>query len=258
VPAEARTTPKTDPRRAAAIQWRRSQDLLQCELAVPWSHGTVLLTPSAPNFWDANFVRVEGDGSDLEPAALVIDCDALLRDSRHRKLEVEDEVAGARLRPFFDAAGWVTDRNAVMLREGPAGAHADVEEVSLLETRPLRVEWYLSYENDEAAQESLAAAQDRISVRRGMRAFVVRDAGGIPIGFTLLAVADDGVEIDQLYVTPAARGRGIGGRLVQAALAAGGRPTAWVIADDAGLARSLYERLGFETVWLQHAFVRQP
>jgi ribosomal protein S18 acetylase RimI-like enzyme len=225
---------------------------------VPWSHGTVLLTPSAPNFWDANFVRVEGDGSDLEPAGLVIDCDALLRDSRHRKLEVEDEVAGARLRPFFDAAGWVTDRNAVMLREGPAGAHADVEEVSLLETRPLRIEWYLSYENDEAAQDSLADAQDRISVRRGMRAFAARDATGVPVGFTLLAVGDDGVEIDQLYVTPAARGIGIGGRLVHAALAAGGRSTAWVIADDDGRARSLYERLGFETVWLQHAFVRQP
>jgi ribosomal protein S18 acetylase RimI-like enzyme len=91
-----------------------------------------------------------------------------------------------------------------------------------------------------------------------MRAFVVREAGGFPVGFTTLAVGADGVEIDQLYVTPSARGSGIGGRLVEAALAAGGRSTAWVIADDEGLARSLYERLGFETVWRQHAFVRQP
>ena len=162
------------------------------------------------------------------------------------------------MRPFFDTAGWVTDRNAVMLREGPAPAHADVEEVGLLETRPLRVEWYLSYENDEAAQEALADAQDRISVRRGIRAFIVRGAGGFPVGFTTLAVGDDGAEIDQLYVTPEARGGGIGGRLVEAALHAGGHATAWVIADDDGLARALYERLGFETVWLQHAFVKQP
>jgi ribosomal protein S18 acetylase RimI-like enzyme len=258
VPAEARTTPKTDPRRAATIEWRRSQDFLQCELTVPWSHGTVLLTPSAPNFWDANFVRVEGDGSDLEPQMLVRAANELLHDSKHRKLEIHDELAGARLRPFFDAAGWVTDRNAVMVREGLGTAHADVEEVPLLETRPLRVEWYLSFENDEAEQESLADAQDRISVRRGMRAFVVRDAGGFPVGFTTLAVGDEAVEIDQLYVTPGARGAGIGARLVETALAAGGRSTAWVIADDDGRARSLYERLGFETVWLQHAFVRQP
>ena len=53
-------------------------------------------------------------------------------------------------------------------------------------------------------------------------------------------------------MTPEARGAGIGGRLVEAALAAGGRETAWVVADDEGLARPLYERLGFETVWRQH------
>ena len=231
---------------------------MQCDVVEPWEHGSVLRTPSAPNFWDANFVRVEGDASDLEPLDLVRAADALLAECRHRKLEVQDEAAGARMRAFFDAAGWVTDRNAVMLREGPAPAHADVEEVGLLETRPLRVEWYLSYENDEAAQEAVAEAQDRISVRRGMRAFIVRDSGGFPVGFTTLAVADHGVEIDQLYVTPEARGTGIGGRLVEAALAAGGRESAWVIADDDGLARALYERLGFETVWLQHAFVKQP
>jgi ribosomal protein S18 acetylase RimI-like enzyme len=231
---------------------------LQCDVVEPWEHGSVLRTPSAPNFWDANFVRVEGDASDLEPPALVRAADELLADSRHRKLEVQDERAGARMRPFFDTAGWVTDRNAVMLREGPAPAHRDVEEVGLLETRPLRVEWYLSYSNDESEQELLADAQDRISVRRGMRAFVVRGPGGFPVGFTTLAVGDDAVEIDQLYVTPEARGHGIGGRLVESALHAGRRPTAWVVADDDGLARALYERLGFETVWLQHAFVKQP
>jgi ribosomal protein S18 acetylase RimI-like enzyme len=224
----------------------------------PWERGTVLRTPSAPNFWDANFVRVEGDASDLEPVDLVQAADALLSDARHRKLEVQDERAGARMRPFFEAAGWIADRNAVMLREGPAPGHGDVEEVGLLDTHPLRIEWYLSYDNDETAQVALADAQDRFAARRGMRAFVVRGPGGFPVGFTTLAVGADGVEIEQLYVTPEARGRGAGGRLVESALAAGGIETAWVIADDDGLARALYERLGFETVWLQHAFVKQP
>jgi len=76
---------------------------LQCDVVEPWEHGSVLRTPSAPNFWDANFVRVEGDASDLEPLALVKVADALLAGSRHRKLEVQDERAGARMRPFFES-----------------------------------------------------------------------------------------------------------------------------------------------------------
>ena len=69
---------------------------MQCDVVEPWKHGSVLRTPSAPNFWDANFVRVEGDASDLEPLDLVRAADELLADSRHRKLEVQDERAGAR------------------------------------------------------------------------------------------------------------------------------------------------------------------
>jgi ribosomal protein S18 acetylase RimI-like enzyme len=220
----------------------------------------VLRTPSAPGYWDANFVRVEGDASALDGPTLVRAADTLLYASRHRKLEIEDEAAGARLRPFFEVAGWIVDRNALMFRAGPALAHSDVEEVALADTRPLRVEWYLGYDDDPAVQEALAATQERIAVRRGMRAFVVRGSSGRPVGFTMLAVpaGEDGVEIDQLYVTPEARGHGIGGRLVEAAIAAGGRERAWVEADDDGQARALYERLGFETAWRYHAVTRHP
>jgi ribosomal protein S18 acetylase RimI-like enzyme len=255
----ARATRTTD-RRAAAIAWRHTVDSLVCESAEPWEHGTVLRTPSAPGYWDANFVRVEGDASALDGPALVRAADTLLHASRHRKLEIEDEAAGARLRPFFEVTGWLAERNALMFRAGPAPAHADVEEVPLAATRPLRVEWYLGYDDDPAVQEALAATQERISVRRGMRAFVVRAAGGRPVGFTMLAVpaGQDAVEIDQLYVTPEARGHGIGGRLVEGAIAAGGRERTWVEADDDGQARALYERLGFETAWRCHAFTRHP
>jgi len=251
----AKTT--TESLRAAAISWRRAQDALVCELVQPWAHGSVLLTPSAPNFWDANFVRVEGP-YEAPPQQLEREADELLADFRHRKLVIEHEATGARLRPSFAAAGWIADRNAVMRRTGPGRPHADVEEVELRETHALRIEWYLDYDPDPEVQRAVAEAQDRVSAKRGMRAFVVRGDSGAPVGFTTLAVGADAVEIDQLYVTPDARSGGIGTRLVEAALAAGGRDTAWVIADDEGRARALYERLGFRTACRLHEFLRQP
>ena len=66
------------------------------------------------------------------------------------------------------------------------------------------------------------------------------------------------VEIDALYMTPSARGQGVGTRLLETALAAGGRDVAWIVAADEGGARELYERLGFVTVWRPHSFVRRP
>ena len=69
----------------------------------------------------------------------------------------------------------------------------------------------------------------------------------------MLAVGDDGVEIDELYVTPEARGRRRRRPAGRDRAGRGRARVAWIVADDDGLARALYERLGFETVWLQHA-----
>lgn len=97
------------------------------------------------------------------------------------------------------------------------------------------------------------AAQDGVSARRGMRAFMAGEDG-----YVLLAPGPDAVEIDSLYVVADARGHGVGASLVAAALAAGGQEVAWIVADDEGRARPLYERLGFVTVRRFYDFVRTP
>ena len=93
--------------------------------------------------------------------------------------------------------------------------------------------------------------RSRLAARRGharVRGARATDAGRLRAARR--PAGEDAVEIDQLYVTPdGARARASAARLVEAALAAGGRDVAWVVADDEGQARALYERLGFETVW---------
>jgi GNAT superfamily N-acetyltransferase len=219
-----------------------------CDATEPWAHGVVYRTPSSPDFWDGNFVRVDGE---IDGPAMLAAADELLAAHRHRKLDVVDERVGEAARPFFAALDWMNERLATMRRHGPPPAPPkhEVLEVPIAATRALRAEWYAESEADHEEQLRFAESQEPILARRGMRAFMVRD-----VGFTTLA---GGAEIDQLYVTPAARGHGIGAALLAAALRAGAGEVAWVVADDEGEARALYERLGFETVWTPHCFVRR-
>ena len=120
---------------ARRIAWRRSQDALQCDAVEPWQHGSVLRTPSAPDYWDVNFVRVEGErrSGTARPGG----------GRRHAAGGLPPPQARGRGRGdrrrrrgrSSTTAGWMADRHAMMRREGPAAAHADVEEVPLLETR---------------------------------------------------------------------------------------------------------------------------
>jgi predicted GNAT family acetyltransferase len=251
VPAAARKTTTTDAQAARA--WLHAQQALVCDALEEWEFGTVGRTPTAPGYWDANFVRVERDpGPDAD--ALIAAADALQSGLTHRKLEVEDEAAGLRLRAAFDDAGWYTERLAYMRRQGaPPPGVPEVREVPFSETRPLRVEWYVEDGRSEAEMVAVALDQERLGPRRDLRAFMLAE-----LGFVSMIVGVDAVEIDQLYVTPWRRGYGIGPRLVASALAAAGREDAWIVADDEDRPRLIYERLGFRTVWKPHAFIRVP
>jgi GNAT superfamily N-acetyltransferase len=154
----------------------------------------------------------------------------------------------------------VHERLAWMLRTGAPPAEAPgVDEVPFAATRDLRGRWHRgeAWAGDERAVLDFLDRQDEVAARRGERAFVVREAGR-PIAFAALLTDVDAVEIEQVFVAPDRRGAGLGTRLIETALAAGDRDTAWIVADDDGRAKPLYERLGFAAVWLQHAFVRYP
>jgi ribosomal protein S18 acetylase RimI-like enzyme len=223
----------------------------------PFAHGTVLRTPLAPDYWDVNTVRVEGSDPGFGADALIALADELQDGLRHRRVEVEDERLGARVRPDLRAAGWLADRLVFMHRAGPPPAWPDgVEEVPFVQTRALRMLWHDSERwGDEEALH--LESQEAVAARTGVRAFAVPEGGEL-VGFAALLPGAGAAEITELFVAPAHRRRGLGARLVAAALAAGGHASNWIVADDEGRPKRLYERLGFRAVWRLYSFIRLP
>ena len=254
MPAGARTTTRTD-----AAAWRHRSHALVCDVVEPWEHGTVVRRNAHPGFWDYNVVRLEGPDPGLGADELVAVADRLQGDLRHRRFDVEDEAAGARLRRGFEALGWRAERLLwLALAEPPAGR--DFEEASVTDTRALRLEWARSegVELSGAEFERQAGAEEDVARRRGMRALVERDEAGRPSAYAHFFGDGELAEVDQVYVRRALRGHGTGGALVAAAARAAGASQTFIVADDEGDPKRLYLRLGFQPVWIQHQFTRRP
>jgi GNAT superfamily N-acetyltransferase len=246
--------------RERAIAWRHGAHARVCDVIEPWEHGTVVRCSRLPEFWSYNSLRVEGAAPTLGVDALVHASDVLQGDLGHRQVEVEDEATGARLRAGFEALGWAAERLAWMRLAGPPPPGPDFDEVPFSGTRPLRLEWTRAapWAPDERAAERFADAEAEVAAVRDSRALLARDAAGEPIAFTVFVAEGGGAEIDQAYVTPSQRGRGVGGALVAAAARVAAAVDTFIVADDEGAPKRLYARLGFEPIWIQYVFTRRP
>jgi GNAT superfamily N-acetyltransferase len=230
-----------------------------CDVIEPWEHGTAVHCTDHPGFWDYNCLRLEGPDPGVSAEALAAVAERLQEGLRHRRLDIEDEAAGARLRPGFERLGWhVTRLIWLALSEPPPGP--DFEEVPFSATRPLRLDWARADQlaAGEAEFERQADAEEDVAARRGVRALIARDDAGGPAGYVTFLSDGDTAEVEQAYVTPALRGRRTGGGLVAAAARAGGASETFIIADDEGDPKRLYQRLGFRPVWIQYEATRRP
>jgi GNAT superfamily N-acetyltransferase len=109
-----------------------------------------------------------------------------------------------------------------------------------------------------AARSHFLGVEERVAARRRTRALEAWGPGGDPLGFVAFSRVGDAAEVEQVFVVERRRGQGIGAALVRSAIAAAGAPATWIVADDEGDAKRLYERLGFATEWIQHVFTRAP
>jgi GNAT superfamily N-acetyltransferase len=248
---------------ARAIAFHHAVHATVCDRVEPWEHGTVVFATAHPTYRILNVVRVEDAAEGLDAPGLAAIADRLQAGLTHRAVEVEDEAAGRRLRPGFDALGWDTERLVWMELEGPArgGGVAPLEltEVPFPRTRALRAAWFADEpSDDDDGGDAFFDEVDEVAARRGARALMAFDGAGDPAGYVTFTVAGDAAAVDEAYVDRRHRGAGIGGALVAAAVSAAGVARTWIVADDEGAPKRLYARLGFEPAWRQHSFVRLP
>ena len=217
-----------------------------------------------PSFYDYNLARVERGPKTPDAEARAAAAEPALEGLDHRRIEVEDETAGARVAPGFAAMGWVVERLAFLHRKLPAPApepvrsHAELRVGPFEASRPLRQAW--QGESIWGDPPAFALIEEQVAARRGTRA-VIGSVDGEPAGFSAFSVHGDAVEVELVFCLPERRDGGLGGALVATALQtahAEGARHALIEADDEGAAKRLYERLGFRTVWVRHSFTRKP
>jgi GNAT superfamily N-acetyltransferase len=234
--------------RELAVQGRHAEHALICDRIEPWAYGTHVRASHNPTDVDFNCLRVEHG----EPSAqeLLDAAEELLGDLSHRKVEIEDEALGERLRPAFDAAGWETSRVLFQIIQGePDAPEGEFEEVAYAGVRELRREW----QHTPAAE---LPAFEEVVERMGCRTFIAR-RDGRPVAFVLFNAND----VWQVYTSPGARGQGLARMLVGAAVRAayaGGAEHLLIAADDEGSPKELYRRIGFRPAWTWWEFTRKP
>ena len=206
-------------------------------------------------------MRVESPDPGLGARSIAAVADDWLDGLDHRRIEIEDEGLGTRLRPEFQEIGYAVERLLWMLREDePPEPVPDVrvEELDFADTRPLHEAWLV--EEGIGIDTDFLDAEQRLAARRGMRVLAVIEDGE-PVCYLRIVLGGEQAEIDDVYCTPARRGEGLGNALLREALrriAETGARRTFIGADDDGRPKRLYARLGFRPAWIQHTFTRRP
>jgi ribosomal protein S18 acetylase RimI-like enzyme len=241
-----------------ARAWLHDAQGAVCDLIEPWAHGTVVRATRYPGYWDFNVVRVEEE-SELSAEALAAFSDEALSGLAHRRVDLELAAAAEPLRADFRALGWLTTRLVWMRHEGPARSAPEipVEPVPYEALNDLRVTWHGEDFPDNPLGDYLVHAREVARLRdTEVLAVLENDA---PVAYAQLTSDGRSTEIEQVYVSPDHRGRGLGTALTRAAIrAAGDVEDLWIVADDEGRPKQLYARLGFRPVWTAIEALRPP
>ena len=222
----------------AAFAARLEVDAATAGRSVRVPGGTLLRSPRFPSSWDLNQVVLDPGAGPEEVAAAIGVVERELAGAAHRRISIF--APGA---PVVAPDGWELEEQLIMLwpssRPAPAWP-AEVTEVGVEALRRPHAEMWRCEGIVDAADE-LADMQLAFGRYPGARPVAALDPGdGRVLAWAQLANGS----IDDVWVWPDERGRGLGRAVTAAAVAAGG----WFLGTDVTDPRpqGLYRSLGFE------------
>ena len=222
-----------------------------------------LFNSSLPRIWDRNYVRVEDPDAGASELIAFAERAHAQAGVQHRRIWVDDPVAGERLAPTFVAGGWEVQRLLVMVHRGEPEAAVDllaVAEVREPELRGLRDELSSSYHYDEETRLQLLEAQRIASQELDARYFGVRQLGRVVSSCELYSRGAT-AQVEDVVTAPGHRNQGHARAVVLRAVEvarSSGHDLVFLLAEEDDWPKELYRKLGFEPIARLHAFLKRP
>jgi GNAT superfamily N-acetyltransferase len=225
--------------------------------------GRLVRNRATAAMWSDNFLEIHSP--DLEATELAALADELLEPLgiEHRFVRPIDTAHAARLTPGFEALeGWEPwqSRYMVLTREADRerGAAREVERTDVTDVRRAVAEANPDFTKDAVEQRFIRDA--RLDPIGNARWFAAPADG--PPGASCVLYERGGVgQVETVGTLPERRGEGLASAVVMAAIAASrerGDELTFIVADAQDWPWMLYERLGFDRVGDQRAFLRKP
>lgn len=246
------------------ISFLREIDRRAAGRRVPFRFGTAYLRDDLPRVWSRNYLSLEHGLEEVTPGLLDVEAERVLGEAgvTHRKIEVFDAEAGARLAPGLAKLGWQVECDVVMVATREPDRNVDLspaEEVSQEELEPVWAEANRDegHIDDEDVIRQLARGKQVLASALDVRFFGARAEDEIGAYCELYSLAGTG-QIENVLTLQRHRNRGLARALVLRALAASrasGNDLTFLLANRDDWPKELYLKLGFDEVGLIYDFV---
>jgi ribosomal protein S18 acetylase RimI-like enzyme len=247
------------------VAFMRKLDGPAAERTLPFRFGTAYLYTSLPRVWSRNYLIADTDLGEASTDLLAAEADRILAEAglHHRKVEVYDEAAGARLEPGFRSLGWDAQCDLIMVARREPDRPADLslaDEVGIGELEPVLAEGIRGepYGTDEETVRQLVANKRVVMSSRDTRFFAARVDGAIASYCDLYSDGSTG-QIEAVMTLEQFRNRGLARATVSRALNASreaGNELTFLLADRDDWPKELYRKLGFDEIGRVYEFIR--